>query len=114
MVKDDTLKDFFAKRIYELRAERNVSARELSIAMGQNTSYINRIENKLTLPSIQGLLQICKCLDITPQEFFSTEINLPYTMRSTITMLKQLDEQELEAINFLLQTMVRNKETTAK
>ncbi|MBQ8417538.1 MAG: helix-turn-helix transcriptional regulator [Phascolarctobacterium sp.] len=107
-------KDFFAERIYQLRDERNISARELSLIMGQNSSYINRIENKLTLPSMQGFFCICECLDITPQEFFHTEAVPSYTIRSTIKMLNQLDEQELEAINHLLMVMLKNKNTTVE
>ena len=33
------------------------SAREMSLALGQNPSYINRIENGKALPSMQGLFQ---------------------------------------------------------
>jgi len=107
-------RDFFARRIYELRDERNISARELSLAMGQNSSYINRIENKITLPSMQGFFCICECLDITPQEFFNTEVSHSYTLRSTTNMLNQLDEHELEAINHLLMVMLANKKPTVK
>ena len=109
MTGSTTYKDFFAERILKLRNERNISARELSIAMGQNSSYINRIENKLTLPSMQSFFSICECLDITPQEFFNTEVTQPHTFRTTIKMLSQLDEQELEAINLMLQMLVKNK-----
>ena len=37
--------DFFAERLISLRNQKNVSAREMSLALGQNGSYINRIEN---------------------------------------------------------------------
>ena len=37
--------NLFAERIAELREKKNVSAREMSLALGQNESYINRIEN---------------------------------------------------------------------
>ena len=113
-MKSSNFKDFFAERIYELRDERNISARELSLIMGQNSSYINRIENKLSLPSMQGFLSICECLDITPQEFFKVEITQPHTIRTTLKMLNQLDEHELEAINHLLMVMLQNKKTTVK
>ena len=112
MTDSATYKDFFAERIYKLRDERNISARELSIVMGQNSSYINRIENKLTLPSMQGFFSICECLDITPQEFFNIEVTQPHTLRTTIKMLRQLDEQELEAVNLMLQMLVKNKKTS--
>ena len=38
--------DNFAERLSQLREARQVSAREMSLAIGQNCSYINRIENK--------------------------------------------------------------------
>lgn len=109
MIENSRLKDFFAKRIYELRNERNISARELSLTMGQNSSYINRIENRITLPSIQGLLCICECLDITPYDFFNPGVVFPHKTRSTIDLLNQLDEEELEALHFLVSVMIKNK-----
>ncbi len=39
--------DFFVDRLTSLRNQKNVSAREMSLALGQNESYINRIENRL-------------------------------------------------------------------
>ena len=35
----------FSKRLCELRLEKGVSAREMSLSLGQSASYINRIEN---------------------------------------------------------------------
>jgi transcriptional regulator with XRE-family HTH domain len=86
----------------------------MSLAMGQNSSYINRIENKITLPSMQGFFYICDYLKITPQEFFNTGVKFPTTLRTTIDMLNQLDHQELEAINHLLMVMIQNKKPTVK
>ena len=64
--------EFFADRLSELRTEKNVSAREMSLAIGQNASYINRIENRKSFPSMQLFFYICEYLEITPQEFFAT------------------------------------------
>ena len=60
----------FADRLAELRLRKNVSAREMSLAIGQNPSYINRIENRLSYPSMQVFFYICEYLGITPKEFF--------------------------------------------
>jgi transcriptional regulator with XRE-family HTH domain len=114
MVNDSNFKSVFAQRLYTLRTEHNISAREMSLAIGQNSSYINRIENKITLPSMQGFFYICDYLKITPQEFFDTGIKFPNTLRTTIDMLNQLDHQELEAINHLLMVMIQNKKPTVK
>ncbi len=44
--------------------------RDMSLSLGQNNSYINQIENKKALPSLQGLFYICEYFGITPQQFF--------------------------------------------
>lgn len=113
-MEESKFKSFFAQRLYTLRNERKISAREMSLAIGQNSSYINRIENQISLPSMQGFFYICEFLRITPQEFFDTEVKFPLTLRASIKMLNQLDEQELEAINHLLMVMLQNKNTTVK
>lgn len=48
--------EFFSRRLTQLRMQKGVSAREMSLAIGQNSSYINRIENRKALPSMQGFL----------------------------------------------------------
>ena len=49
--------DFFAERLSYLRIQKKVSAREMSLALGQNESYINRIENKREYPKVCVNLQ---------------------------------------------------------
>ena len=62
--------EFTAERIGQLRTRKGVSAREMSLSLGQGESYINKIENRQSLPSLQGLFYICEYLRITPKEFF--------------------------------------------
>ena len=38
--------EFTQNRIAQLRMQKNVSARDMSLTLGQNNSYINQIENK--------------------------------------------------------------------
>lgn len=47
--------EFTQDRIAQLRVLKEVSAREMSLSLGQNESYINQIENGKALPSLQGL-----------------------------------------------------------
>ena len=42
--------EWFYQRISELRIQKGVSARDMSLSLGQSESYINKIENKRTLP----------------------------------------------------------------
>lgn len=61
----------FAERINQLRLIAKVSCREMSLALGQNEGYINKIENGKTLPSMQIFFYICDYLEVTPEEFFT-------------------------------------------
>ena len=52
--------DFVPERLAKLRTQKGVSARDMSLSLGQANNYINNIENKkspvsythLTLPTI--------------------------------------------------------------
>ncbi len=65
--------NWFPERIAELRMQKNVSARDMSLSLGQSASYINKIENGKILPSMTGFFYICEYLGITPQEFFNAD-----------------------------------------
>lgn len=46
-------KESFSTRLAQLRTDEEISAREMSLDLGQNPSYINRIENQKAYPSMQ-------------------------------------------------------------
>lgn len=48
--------DFFPTRLNTLRTKTGISARDMSLSLGQNPGYINNIENKKALPSIDNVL----------------------------------------------------------
>ena len=54
MINEET----FASRLTSLREQKKVSAREMSLDLGQNGSYINRIENRKAFPSMQCFFYI--------------------------------------------------------
>lgn len=90
--------DYFADRLSSLRLQKNVSAREMSLSLGQNGSYINRIENHHTLPSMRLFFYICEYLKITPKEFFDTELSNPVKINEIIEELKKMDSTQLDTI----------------
>ena len=90
--------DFFAERLSFLRAQKNVSAREMSLAIGQNGSYINRIENKLAFPSMQAFFYICEYLAISPGEFFDDSAVNPVKWKTAAEELKKLSDSQLDLI----------------
>ena len=48
----------FALRLARLREEKKVSAREMSLAIGQNHGYINSIESGKNLPTMKVFFYI--------------------------------------------------------
>lgn len=50
----------FAKRLTELRIAKDVSARKMSLSLGQSPSYINNIEKNRSLPSMENFFHICE------------------------------------------------------
>ena len=46
--------EFFGMRLASLRGQKGVSARDMSLSIGQNPGYINYIENGKALPSMSS------------------------------------------------------------
>ena len=100
--------EFTQNRIAQLRMQKNVSARDMSLSLGQNNSYINQIENKKALPSLQGLFYICEYFGITPQQFFDEGNAYPAQLGELMEDMKKLDAASLEHIAAIVKGMASN------
>ncbi len=96
---------FIKQRIAKLRTEKNISARELSLQLGQSTGYINTIENGKSLPSMSMFLYICEYFKITPKDFFDEESEYPNIINEIVNEGKKLDKQSLESILMVIKNM---------
>ena len=92
----------FAKRLIELRQKKGVSARDMSLSLGQSAGYINNIENGINFPSMTVFFYICDYFDITPKEFFDVEIKSPNQINDLIKTVNQLSTEKIEALIKLL------------
>ena len=97
----------FALRLAQLREKKNVSAREMSLAIGQNAGYINNIESGKSLPSLPGIFYICDYLGISVGEFFDREAKNPTKLDAIIKDLKKLDDQQLDTIANLIKGLIK-------
>ena len=88
----------FARRLVSLRMDRNVSAREMSLALGQSPGYINNIENGANYPSMAVFFYICEYLDVTPEEFFATENIHPAKVRALAEAAQHLSAEQLDRL----------------
>lgn len=85
----------FAIRLSKLRIQKGVSARDMSLSLGQNPGYINGLENCKSLPSMSTFFLICEYLEITPEEFFATKQNNPHKLNKLMDYLIKLDDDNL-------------------
>lgn len=97
--------DEFPVRLAILRNQKGVSAREMSLAIGQNAGYINNIESGKAFPSMQVFFYICEYLEITPRDFFESDCLAPQTMHILTDNLKKLNENQLENISSIVKDL---------
>ena len=88
----------FARRLVSLRMDKNVSAREMSLALGQSPGYINNIENGANYPSMALFFYICEYLDVTPEEFFAEENVHPAKVRALAEAARHLSADQIDRL----------------
>ncbi|MEZ3437877.1 MAG: helix-turn-helix domain-containing protein [Oscillospiraceae bacterium] len=81
----------FIKRLSQLRGLKKVSAREMSLSIGQSEAYINSIENGNSLPSMTVFFYICEYLGVTPSEFFDFDNRNPQETGELIAGFRRLN-----------------------
>lgn len=86
----------FIKRIVDLRIAKGVSARDMSLSIGQSAGYINNIETGVNYPSMTVFFYICDYLGITPKEFFDTDTSNPAKVKALLTAIEGLDDEQLD------------------
>lgn len=87
--------ELFSKRLAELRMKKGVSARDMSLSIGQSAGYINNIENGVNYPSMASFFYICEYLDITPKDFFDTETSDPSQLKVLVDAASRLNGEQL-------------------
>lgn len=96
---------FVAERVGYFLNRKGVSAREVSLTLGQSTSYINKIANGKALPSLKMLIYICEYFGITLSEFFDDSNVYPDQLHELLEEGKKLSPEALEQIIGLMKTM---------
>lgn len=96
----------FALRLANLRMQKGVSAREMSLALGMNTSYINSIECGKALPAMKQFFYICDFLNVSPAEFFNTQQKHPNKLTQLNKDLQKLNAKELENISAIVKSLI--------
>ena len=71
----------FSQRLAQLRLQKGISARDMSLSIGQNPGYVNTIENGKSFPTMTNFFYICEYLNITPMEFFDMSSDNPEKLK---------------------------------
>ena len=96
----------FSQRLAKLRSQKGVSARDMSLSIGQNPGYINNIESGKAMPSMMCFFYICEYLNISPSEFFDIKSENPERLNTLIEDLKHLDSKQLENISAIVKDII--------
>lgn len=99
----------FSLRLAQLRSEKGVSARDMSLSIGQNASYINNIENGKALPSMSGFFYICEYLNISPKDFFDTDSKAPEKIQDVLKDLEKIDNEYLDDIANIVKGLAKKE-----
>ena len=89
-------KEEFIRRLVQLRMNKGVSARDMSLSIGQSQSYINNIENGVNYPSMGTFFYLCQYLGVTPKEFFDVESANPVKERELLEAVRGLSDAHME------------------
>ena len=81
--------EIFPSRLAELRNQKAISARDMSLSIGQNPGYINNIETGKALPSMASFFFICDFLGITPQELAKAR-QIEAERKSSLILIKKI------------------------
>lgn len=106
---DSTPKKELCNRLTQLRMEKNVSAREMSLSLGLSESYINKIENEKSLPSMRTFFDICDYFHITPQEYFNIDEPFPLEMAAAIEELKHMTQEQIARMTAFMKDINHRK-----
>lgn len=97
----------FIDRLVSLRMQKDVSAREMSLSLGQGESYINNIETGVNFPSMQTFFYICEYLNISPKQFFDVDTKSPTNVDRLTEAAKDLSEGQLEHLIAIVKDLQR-------
>lgn len=107
--------DFVRERMTQLRLEKNVSERQMSLDLGHSPSYINGIILGKKTPSLTEMFFICEYFGLDTADFFNTKIEISILKQSIIHEVCTKDDKDLlvvsEILRYLPQKRQNNKQS---
>ena len=96
---------YIRDRITQLRMSKNVSEYQMSLDLGQNKNYIQGISSGKALPSMRQFFNICDYFEITPSQFFDSDLIRPQLIQKAAVGMKYLSEDDILLILNLIERL---------
>lgn len=106
---DKMYTEFTRERITRLRMKKGVSEYKMSYDLGHSRGYVNNISSGKALPSMQEFFAICDYFDLTPAEFFNTDVADPLVFSEINELLRKLSEKDMKLVLDLIQRLAGEK-----
>lgn len=90
--------EFIRNRITQLRIAKDVSEYQMSLDLGHSKSYIQGITSGRALPSMNEFISICDYFEITPKNFFDSQIDNPALMQKLLKTVGDLQVGDIELL----------------
>ena len=81
----------------------------MSVELGLNKGYIQKISSGKALPPMKEFFAICDYFGLTPQQFFDEGTQNPELIQKAIAGMKQLDETDLLMLLGLINRLLEKK-----
>ena len=106
---------FINERITELRLKKGVSEYKMSLDLGHSKGYVQSISSGRTLPSLSEFLYICEYFEISPSDFFATDVQNSAPVETLMAVCSSLDSEDIQILIRLAQHLknIRGKEEPA-
>lgn len=92
----------FGLRLAMLRERHQLSARQMSLNMGQNKNYITSIESGRNFPTMKNFFGICDYLNMTPHSFFASEKSPIILNEEVMDLILQLPQNTRDHLYIML------------
>lgn len=96
----------FGLRLAMLREQRQLSARQMSLDMGQNKNYISSIESGHNYPTMGNFFVICDYLNVAPEDFFESEEAPIVLNEEFIELVLQLPQKAKDHLYIMLSDLI--------
>ena len=97
--------EYVRNRITKLRLEKEISEYQMSLDLGQNQTYIQKISSGKAMPSMKQFLNICEYFDMTPMQFFDDRVKYPKQIQEALDEMSGLSDEDLTALIYLMKRL---------